>query len=346
MPRFTGNLFHRVLNPQSSDERLSRRRFLLGLGALAGGAALAPLVARIPAVATLGGRLARVEASRAGLGTWIRIVARHHDPAAADRAIAKAFAAIDQVDAQMSIHRPDSELARVNAAAGMHAVPVGAALLAVVERARQDAIDTQGVHDPTVLPLMKLYGFYNSGRTHLPTDREISDALAVMGPRQVLIDRAAGTIGLASRGAALDLGSIGKGWAIDRAVDALRAEGVTSGLVDVGRNVYGLGTPDDDSAGWRVGVLHPVTGGVDRVFTLHDNAIATSGNYEQWTTLDGVRVGHLLDAHRGRPSNAHLSASVHAASGLLSDECSSRAFLTGEAGTRNVPGVLDTHFIG
>ncbi len=346
MLRFRGNAFHRVLSQNHSDEALSRRRFLLSLGALAGGAAIAPLVARIPAVASLGGRLARVEASRAGLGTWIRIVARHRDPAAAERAIARAYAAIDRVDRQMSVHRPDSELSRVNAAAGERALPVSDALLEVVERARRDAIETHGVHDPTVLPLMRLYGFYDSGRTHLPGDREIAATLACMGAGLIALDRRAGTLGLTRRGAALDLGSIGKGWAIDRAADALRAEGVENGLVDVGRNVYGLGAPDEGADGWRVGVLHPTTGAVDRVFTLHDTAVATSGNYEQWRTLDGVRVGHLLDAQLGRPANAHLSATVLARTGLESDENSSRAFLAGEASVRHVEGVLATHFIG
>ena len=346
MPQLPGNAKHRVLNDTDSREGISRRRFLLSLGAIAGGAALAPMLRRIPAIASLGGRMARVETSRAGLGTWIRIVVRHPDSRAAEQAIARAYAAIDRVDQQMSVHRPDSELARVNAAAGDHAVRVSDALLEVVGRARRDAIETNGVHDPTVLPLMRLYGFYDSGRTHMPGDREIAATLACMGASLVAIDRCAGTLALTRRGAALDLGSIGKGWAIDRAVDALKAEGVENALVDVGRNVYGLGVPEDGAEGWRVGVLHPVTGSVDRVFTLRDQAVATSGNAEQWRTLDGVRVGHLMNAHLGRPANTHLSATVLARTGLDSDENSSRAFLAGAASVRNVPGVLATHFIG
>jgi thiamine biosynthesis lipoprotein len=225
-------------------------------------------------------------------------------------------------------------------------VAVSAALLDVVERARRDAVETNGVHDPTVLPLMRLYGFYDSGRTHLPSDREISATLACMGAGRIAIDRTAGTLGLTCRGAALDLGSIGKGWAIDRAVDALKGEGVEHALVDVGRNVYGLGCPEDDAAGWRVGVLHPATGAVDRVFTLTNSAVATSGNYEQWRTLDGVRVGHLLNAHLGRPANTHLSATVLARTGVDSDENSSRLFLAGAESVRNVGAVLATHVIG
>ena len=345
MSRAPENKSYHLPTSEEAPRSFTRRRFLISLGALAAAGIATPLLGRIGSRFVSQG-IARVERSRAALGTWVRVVARHRDEAAAEHAIDEAFAAIERVDTQMSVHRADSELARVNAAAGRRAVAVSGALLDVVEHARRDAYETGGVHDPTVLPLMRLYGFYDSGRTHLPSDAEISGALAVMGPGMIELDRAAGTLGLKREGAALDLGSIGKGWAIDRAVDALRARGVTSALVDVGRNVYGLGRPWDDAEGWRVVVLHPTTGAVDRVFTLHDSAVATSGNYEQWRTLDGQRVGHLMNAHLGRPANPHLSATIHALTGLASDENASRAFLMGAQSVRGQQGVLDTHFIG
>jgi len=258
MPRIPVRPFQGFSPGPSAPSGISRRRFLLTLGA-AGLGAMAPLAGRVRFGAPV-----RIETSRAGLGTWIRIVARHRDGAAAERAVTRAFRAIEQVDAQMSIHRADSELTRVNAAAGRQPVAVSAALLAIVERARTGALQTNHVYDPTVLPLMRLYGFYHSGRTHFPSDREIAATLDAMGPDKIALDPAARTLGLTRAGAAIDLGSIGKGWAVDRAVDALRAEGVTSGLVDVGRNIYGLGAPDDDADGWRVGVLDPRDGSVVR----------------------------------------------------------------------------------
>lgn len=321
--------------------RFTRRRFLVSLGLLAGAGATATFAGR-----SARERLARVESSRPGLGTWLRITARHADGARAERAVARAFAAIEAVDAQMSVHRADSELSRVNALAGREAVRVGDALLEVVARARDASLASGGVFDPTVLPLMRLYGFYQSGRTHLPSDREIDETLRAVGADAIVIDRAAGTLGLSRRGAALDLGGIGKGWAVDRAVAALRAEGVQSGLVDVGRNVYGLGVPEEGAEGWSVGVLHPKTGAVDRVFVLRDAAVATAGNTENFVTLDGRRIGHLFDASRGRPSDPHLSASVVARTGTDSDTGSNLAFLLGKDALACLPGVLDSHFVG
>ncbi len=331
----------RVLPPDAPASGFTRRRFLAGLGVLVAGAWCAPLLARVRM-----GRVTSVEVERPGLGTWIRIVARSDDPARAERAVERAFAAVARVDRQMSIHRAESQLAHVNRAAGVRAVAVDAAVLEVVERAREAARRTGGVYDPTVLPLMRLYGFYHAPRDRWPRDREIAAALAAVGWEHVLLDRAAGTLGLARRGAGLDLGSIGKGWAVDRAVEALRAEGVASGLVDVGRNVYGLGAPDECAAGWPVGVVHPATGALERVFELRDQAVATSGNAEQHHRLGGVTVGHLLDARRGRPAAGALSATVLARTGTDADVLSTVAFLVGEERLRDWPAALACHFTG
>ena len=320
----------------------TRRRFLTGLGLAAAAGALGRAL-----LTPQGSRRVRLEVSRPMLGTWVRLVALHEDARGAERAIASGFAAIATVDAQMSIHRSDSELARVNAAAGERAVPVSAAVLEVVARAKRAALTSLGVYDPTVLPLMRLYGFYDSGRTHLPSDREITATLNAMGPLHIVMDPAAGTLGLDRRGAALDLGSIGKGWAVDRAVEALRAAGVSAGLVDVGRNVYGIGAPDDEPRGWAVGVIDPRDQGIVRVFHLRDTAIATSGNHEQWRELDGQRVGHLMDAHLGRPALAHVSATCHARTGIAADEGSTLAYLLGPGGLAPLGGdLLASHFIG
>ncbi|HEX7078950.1 MAG TPA: FAD:protein FMN transferase [Candidatus Eisenbacteria bacterium] len=333
---------HHVVTTEPAPPRPNdRRRFLVQLGLLAGAGAMAlvPRVVRAP-------RRRRLETARPALGTWVRVVVNEPDEARAARAVGRAFAAIATVDAQMSIHRGDSQVARVNALAGRGDAAVDPAVLEVVDRAVDAARRTGGIYDPTILPLMRLYGFYDAKRQHYPSDRDVAAVLGVTGYGRVRLDRASGRLGLDTAGAALDLGSIGKGWALDRAVDALRAEGIESALVDVGGNVYGLGLPGDDEAGWSVGVAHPKTGRIDRVFTLRDTAIATSGNAEQHHALDRVFVGHLFDARRGRPADGHLSATVLARTGVESDLLSTVSFLMGPGRFRVVPGALDAHFIG
>lgn len=326
---------------RTAPNSFSRRRFLVGLGLLAGAAAGTPLIERFARRPRH-----RVDVTRTMLGTSVRILVQHEDDRLAQQAIDRAFAAIERVDHQMSIHRADSQIAHVNAAAGERAVAVDPEVLEVVERACEVSRRSAGHYDITVLPLMRLYGFYQTLRASYPSDREIAAVLDRMGVRQVRVDRAAGTLALATRGAALDLGSVGKGWAVDRAVDALHREGVTSALVDVGRNVYGLGVPEEGAAGWSVGVIHPVTGATDRVFVLRDAAIATSGNHEQTHVLAGSRVGHLLDACVGRPAAQHLSASVMSRSATDADMASTTAFLVGPERLADLPEHLGVHFIG
>lgn len=332
---------HPNVPPGTPGLSVTRRKFLASLGILVGAGAVTPL---LRGISTAGSET--VEVGRPALGTWVRISVHESDSERARRAIQRVFAAIRRVDDQMSIHRADSQISRVNAAAGRHAVAVDPAVTDVVSMAESAARRSGGLYDPTILPLMRLYGFYESGRDRFPADREIAAALAVTGFDRVRVDRAAGTLGLAREGMAIDLGSIGKGWALDRAVDALRSEGIRTALVDIGGNVYGLGAPERNPEGWNVGVLHPVSGRLERTFLLRDAAVATSGNAEQSRVLDGARVGHLFDARRGRPANGHLSASVQAKTGVESDYLSTVAFLLGPDRFHGWPEATAVHFVG
>ena len=330
-----------IAQPHSDGTHLTRRRFLTALTAVVGAGSLIPLyrLARQ-------GPLVAYRTSRPALGTWVQVVVRSRDRLRAERATEAAFAAFAEVDRQMSIHRADSELARVNADAGRRARRVSPAVLDVVEKALGMAEKSAGIYDPTVLPLMHLYGFYGPARDRLPGDREIAACLERTGATKVVVDRARGTLGLTAAGAGLDLGSIGKGWAVDRAVESLRAHGITSGLVDAGGKVYGLGVPEVGAEGWSVGLRHPVSGALERVFVLRDSAVGTSGNSERYREIQGVRVGHLFDARRGRPANDHLAASVQSPTCLEADALCTVAFLLGPDRFRGFPGALATHFIG
>ena len=318
----------------------SRRRFLASLGMFAGAGALVPLAAR-----TRRREPARLEAARPMLGTWVRVVARHPDASRAERAIERAFAAFRETDAQMSVHRQDSDLARVNAAAGRAAVAAPAALRAVVTAACETARRSGGVYDPTVLPLMRTWGFYGAPRASRPATAEVDRALELTDWSGVRVDDAAGTVALNHAGAGLDLGSLGKGWAVDAAIAAMRAEGIADGLVDAGGKVFAMGVPAEGEDGWAVGLLHPVTGRTVRVFTLRDQAVATSGNTERFVTLGGVRIGHLFDARRGRPADGHLAASVLARRALDADRLCTAAFLIGPSNFKGWPDALDSVFV-
>lgn len=326
---------------EASRAAVSRRRFLAHLAALGGAGALAPLLAWAPRR-----NAARIEAGRPLLGTWVRVVVREPDPSRASRALERAFESVRQVNREMSLHLEGSDLNRVNAAAGEAAVRVPAALLDVLACARDVWRRSGGDYDVTVLPLMRLFGFYGAVPDRMPSAAQVDDALAHMGAEHIVMDRSAGTLGIARRGTGIDLGSIGKGWAVDRALDAVRAEGVAHALVDAGGNVGAIGEAEDGAGGWSIGLLHPVTGRTEHTWLLRDAAIATSGNTEQSRVIHGIRVGHLFDARTGRPANGHLSVTVMTRLGVMSDALSTTAYVLGPDRFRGWPEALDVRFVG
>lgn len=292
--------------------------------------------------------------ARSMLGTLISIQIHHPDTKLAEEALRDAFAAIDEVDRVMSIHQSNSDVSRVNAAAGRHAVTVAPILVAVLKTASHFHERTQGAYDVACLPLMRLFGFYppplklRRGYVHhYPSDREIARVLEVSDQRWIEVDPARLQVGITKEGAAIDLGSIGKGFAADRAAAALRRHGVTRALIDIGGNLLALGTPED-ADGWNVAIRNPQSSGDDdflQTVTLKDQAIATSGNYEQSVILDERRVGHLFDMRSGHPSNELLSATVVARNATFADALSTSAYLLGEPGRSVIEGEADALFL-
>lgn len=296
------------------------------------------------------GKMEVVRQARPLLGTFISIVVHHADFTEAQKAIGKAFAAVEKTDQVMSIHRPESDISRLNAAAGKSMVGVDPSLIEILKMAKTFHDQTRGAYDAACLPLMRLYGFYSQTHNsrhaparfsgHTPTDREIAQALDGAGPKNWAMDEKQMELGLTREKAAIDLGSIGKGYALDRAGEALLESGIENFLVDGGGNLLGFGSPvaDPDPAdgsptdGWRVAIRNPNGGKENPYFetlTLRNNAVATSGNYEQFVRLDGRKVGHLFDMRSGRPANGGISVTVTADNAAMADALSTSLFLLG-----------------
>ena len=277
-----------------------------------------------------------VRHSRPMLGTLITMTVHHSDLAVAERGMTKAFQAIEEVDRVMSLHRSDSDIVRVNRAAGVEEILVHPWLVEVLNQASKAHALTQGSYDVTCLPLMRLYGFYSQeNQKHFPKDKEILRVLDSVGQKFIIIDDRSNRMGLMKSESGIDLGSIGKGFAVDRAADVLRKEGIENALIDAGGNIFALGTPQDHSAteeGWKVAIRNPLGSGEDDYFeilTLRNAAVATSGNYEQSVLLDGRRVGHLFNLRHGKPSETGTSATVVTSSATWADALSTSAYLLG-----------------
>lgn len=247
-----------------------------------------------------------------------------------------AVGVLEAIDRELSTWRPDSELQAVRAGAGPVAVSgetahVVGLSLALAER-------SGGAFDPTVQPLMELWGLHGTPRTTWPTDAEVEAARAAVGASRVAVAfDASGRATVDAGGTALDVSAIAPGYAADRLWFELVALGLADLYVDVGgevrvQGVSGRGGP------WRVGVERPVVGaepGASLVatVTLSGGAVATSGNYRTRVTIDGRVVHHTMDPRTGRPSTAEvLSATVVAPTAADADGWATALMVLGEAG--------------
>jgi len=242
---------------------------------------------------------------------------------------------VDEIEARISTYRDTSELAAINAAAGRW-VTVSADTFDLLSLARDLQARTAGAFDMAAGPLVRAWGFFQRrGRT--PAAEELAAALAASGTRHLELDPADCRVRLAAPGAELNPGGIGKGWAIDRAVDQLLAAGVPSGLVHGGQSsvrAFGIQGPAlPGRFGWKVGLRHPLRPG-RRVatFTLCDRALGTSGSGTQFFVDRGRRLGHVLDPRTGHPAEGVLSATVLAPTAAEADALATAAYVLGEAG--------------
>ena len=269
-------------------------------------------------------------------GHWIRI----HRAAMAcrfeilldgadDRHAVAAREALDEADrleSALSVFRETSELSRVNRTAAQGPATVDADLFALLDRCRGLHAQTAGAFDITSTPLSRCWGFLKrEGR--LPSPEAIAAARALVGMSGVLFDAAARTIRFAREGMELNLGSIGKGYALDRMAALMRGRGVGHALLSAGgSSAVAVGGRGE---GWTVDIRsRQVAGGKLARLRLRDGALATSGAGEQFFEVDGRRYGHVIDPRTGWPASGVLSVSVVTAEGARSDALST-AFLVG-----------------
>lgn len=262
-------------------------------------------------------------ASRA-MGTHINTTAVGPDQRLAKDAIDAGLRELEAVDRLMTIHSDDSDLGRLNARLGSgDGVDVRTLEVALV--AQRYAEMTDGALDPTILPLMRHWGFMER-RNKAPSPEGLEEVLDRVGYRGI---RVAGNRIALEPGTEVDFGGVAKGYGVDCAVERAKEVGVRDLMLEAGGDLYAAGRPDPDRR-WTVGIrdpLHP-----DKLFAtidVEDEAVATSGGYEKFRVLDGRRITHLLDPRTGSPVEGVISSTIIAASTMEADALSTATFVAG-----------------
>jgi thiamine biosynthesis lipoprotein len=282
-----------------------------------------------------------VDRARVGMGSEVRVTAWTADEPGAVAAFEAVFDEIDRLDRLMSVWHEGSDVQRLNAAAGRHAVPVSPEVLDVLQLARQAGVWTDGAFDVTFGALSGLWKFDHDQDNRLPQPAEVAARLPLVDYRLLAVDARAGTAFLRRAGMRVHLGGIGKGYAVDRAAAILRSRGVRDFMIQSGGDLYAAGRHGDRP--WRAGIRDPRGEGIFAAMDLTDATLSTSGDYERFFVEDGRRYHHILDPADGQPARGARSVSIVTDRAAVADALSTGVFVAGpEAGMRlieQLPGV-------
>jgi len=253
----------------------------------------------------------RLERSTDAMGATFSVVLYGSDRASMNQAIDAAFEEVHRLDALLSNYKPASEWSRINREAAEHPVTVSPELFRLLSDCIEYSHASDGTFDLTVGPLMRAWGFFGGDR-HVPSPDQLSDALELVGYRHIQLDARKRTVRFDRPGVEIDPGGVGKGYAVDRMVEVLRARGIRNALVAAsGSSIFGLGNPPEEPRGWPVSIADPWDHrkNAAQVF-LKDVSLSTSGSYEKSFRVGGRRYSHIMDPRSGAPAEGAVQVTV------------------------------------
>ena len=246
------------------------------------------------------------------------------------------FARIREIESRMSVFVEGSDVDRINKAAGIAAVEVHPDVFKVIERAVYYAELSGGAFDPSIEPLVALWGI-GGENPRVPSQDEINRALSLVNWRDIELDKAKKTVFLKRPGMSLDLGAIAKGYAADEAAAIIKNAGISQAMINIGGNILTVGEKKDGSP-WRIGIQDPLDtrGAYIGMAQTKEKTLVTSGVYERFFVADGIRYHHLLSPTLGCPAdNGLLSVSIITDVSMNADALSTAVFVMGYEKGRN-----------
>jgi len=287
-------------------------------------------------------RLVRQQFLMLGTIVDIQIVCPKQREPQAHEAIELAREEIAHLENLMSPYKPESDISRINAAAGLEPVGVSEETFRTVSRALSFSELTGGAFDITFSPVGKLWKL-NPENPYIPNENEIAEKLKLVNYKDVILNEQDRTIQLAKKGMEIGLGGIAKGTAVDCAIKVIRENGFSNALVNAGGDLFALGKNRKNKP-WLIGIRHPRDNNEFLLkIEVSNRAVVTSGDYERMVIVDGKRYHHILDPKTGYPAKKCISVTVVAKDAETADALSTAFFVLGaERGielAKQMPGV-------
>jgi len=253
------------------------------------------------------------------MGTFFEVISPD------ERAGEIVFTEVARLEQLLSKYKEDSEVSKLNRTGKITA---SADTFYIIQRAKEYASKTNGAFDITVARLMDLWGF-SERNFSVPSALKIKENLQLVGADKIILHEKNNVIEFKLSGMKIDLGGIAKGYALDRAVEKLKANHIKSCLINAGGQVYALGKRSGRK--WKVSIRSPGNGKTRDIIELTDQSASTSGDYEQFFVKDGRRYCHILDPRTGYPAESGISsATIIADTSTEADALSTAVFVLGK----------------
>ncbi len=262
------------------------------------------------------------------MGTLVFVTGVAPEEKVAKKAVAAGLAEIRRIEHLMSTWIPDSELSKVNSAAGKHAVEVGPENMEVLKASLRMAALTEGGFNIAVGPAVDAWNVSQEGR--IPTQEELDGVRPFTLIENIVLDEQAGTIFLKQAGMKIDVGGIGKGYAADLVVGVMQKTGATAGVVALSGDIKTFGRMPDKEQ-FVFGIQHPrkeqglILGRIE----LENEAVSTAGDYQRFIMKDGIRYHHILDPATLQPARGCQSVTIIAKDGVMADGLDTGIFVMG-----------------
>ena len=261
----------------------------------------------------------------------------------------KAFEKVEEVEELVSINKENTEISELNKNAGIEKVKLSDISYDILKKGLEYSKLSNGSYDITIGPLVKLWniGFEDA---KVPSKDEINEVIGSIDYNNIEINDSTKEVFLTKKGMEIDLGSIAKGYIADEIANILKQEGVNRAIIDLGGNIYALGSKSSDS-NWKIGIQNPFNdrGEVVGAIEVSDKTVVTSGIYERFIEEDGVKYHHILNPKTGYPYETDIAGvSIIADESIDADALSTLTFTKGvEEGLRFIEGLdnLDAIFI-
>ena len=269
-----------------------------------------------------------VKRSQYLMGTLVFVTGVAPDEAIAHQAVDAGLKEIRRLEELLSTWISESELSRVNAAAGKQPVKVSRETMDLLEQSLKMDELTDGGFNIAVGPVVSAWNVSDKGR--LPTQKELDALRPLINLKNLQLNRQAKTVFLSHPGMQVDVGGIGKGFAADLVADVMKNAGAKAGVVAISGDIKTFGRMPDGKK-FLFGIQHPrkEQGHVIATIELEDEAVSTAGDYQRFFEQDGLRYHHILDPQTLQPARLSQSVTVIASQGVMADGLDTGIFVMG-----------------